>query len=113
MSLLRAALRHERRHVERLGVVVDHPLHEGDVRLRVRRQLELLELVRRQRLRRPTGSAGLDDVRRRLGRDLGLVGAAAPCEHHHDDDREERFAFDPDHGGILVSLNAKSDLEVR
>ena len=44
---------------------------------------------------------------------LGLVGAAAPCEHRHGDDRDERFAFDPDHGGILVSLNAKSDLEVR
>ena len=79
---LRAALRHERRHVERLGVVVDHPLHEGDVRLRVRRQLELVELVRRQRLRRLSGGAGLDDVRRGLAHGLRLVGAAAARERN-------------------------------
>jgi hypothetical protein len=39
------ALRHERGHPQRLGVVVDHPLHEEDVRFGVSRRLDLGELL--------------------------------------------------------------------
>ena len=58
--------RRQCRHRERLGMVVDHPLHEADVRVVVPRRLEVRELVLGERPARLAGGAGLDDVRRGL-----------------------------------------------
>ena len=64
-------VRDELRHAERLRVVVDHRLHEGDVRGRVRRQLEVLQLLLGERLALLAGRAGLDDRGPRPGVGLG------------------------------------------
>ena len=84
------AVLHERGHPERLGVVMDHPLHEEDVGVDEARGIELRELVGRERLAALTGGSGLDDVRRCLGRGFfafGLVPAAGEKERQAECDR--------------------------
>ena len=102
-------VRDELRHAERLRVVVDHRLHEGDVHGRVRRRLEVLQLLLGERLALLAGRARLDDRGprpgvglggrcRRRDRPCGLVGAAAAARsegEQRDDDPGDRHKGRP------------------
>ena len=64
----RGAVRDELRNAERLRVVMDHRLHEGDVHGGVRRRLEVLQLLLGERLALLAGRARLHDHGPRRGR---------------------------------------------
>ena len=99
-----APLAHEARHQERLGVVMDHPLHEIHVSLLVGRGFDVPNLVLGQTGRRLARGTGLNDVGLPDTAPLRVVGVArAAAEQHHCHEREQRPARPPAGGAVFTN----------